>query len=91
MGDIRLFVSHAHKDKEIAAALVTVIEAMMVPRPLIATHNLRLRTPHPVKLRSLLSPDILHLIMDRGSPFYKIHVLSVEGAFLPGHAGAPAS
>ena len=32
MGDIRLFVSHSHDDKEIAAALVDVIEATMVPR-----------------------------------------------------------
>ena len=30
MGHFRLFVSHAHKDKEIAAALVGVIEAAMV-------------------------------------------------------------
>jgi hypothetical protein len=30
MGDIRLFVSHAHKDKKLAAALVEVIEAAMV-------------------------------------------------------------
>ena len=32
MGDIRLFVSHAHDDKDIAVALVKVIEAAMVPR-----------------------------------------------------------
>jgi hypothetical protein len=32
MGDIRLFVSHAHSDREIAVALVKVIEAAMVPR-----------------------------------------------------------
>ena len=30
MGHFRLFVSHAHRDKEIAAALVGVIEAAMV-------------------------------------------------------------
>jgi TIR domain len=41
MGDIRLFVSHAHKDREIAAALVKVIEAAMVPREKI------LCTSHP--------------------------------------------
>ena len=29
MGDFRLFISHAHRDKEIAAALVSVIEAAM--------------------------------------------------------------
>jgi hypothetical protein len=32
MGDIRLFISHSHDDKKIAAALVDVIEATMVPR-----------------------------------------------------------
>lgn len=32
MGHFRLFVSHAHQDKEIAAALVGVIEAAMVRR-----------------------------------------------------------
>ena len=32
MGDIRLFVSHSHDDRKIAAALVDVIEATMVPR-----------------------------------------------------------
>jgi len=32
MGDIRLFVSHSHDDKQIAAALIDVIEATMVPR-----------------------------------------------------------
>ena len=32
MGDIRLFVSHAHSDQAIAVALVKVIEAVMVPR-----------------------------------------------------------
>lgn len=41
MGDIRLFVSHAHEDHEIAAALVKVIEAAMVPRERI------LCTSHP--------------------------------------------
>jgi len=30
MGDIRLFVSHSHEDKDIAVALVDVIEAAMV-------------------------------------------------------------
>ena len=41
MGDIRLFVSHAHKDKEIAMALVEVIEAAMVPdaRILCTSHD----------------------------------------------------
>ena len=32
MGDIRLFVSHAHKDKDIAIALVDAVEAAMVPK-----------------------------------------------------------
>ena len=32
MGDIRLFVSHAHDDKLVATALVDVIEATMVSR-----------------------------------------------------------
>ncbi len=41
MGDIRLFVSHAHSDKEIAMALVDVIEAAMVPeaRILCTSHD----------------------------------------------------
>ncbi len=41
MGDIRLFVSHSHDDKEIATALVCVVEAMMVPREriLCTSHN----------------------------------------------------
>lgn len=33
MGNIRLFVSHAHKDQEIAVALVKVIETAMEPPP----------------------------------------------------------
>ena len=41
MGDIRLFVSHAHKDKDIAVALVDAVEAFMVPTASI------LCTSHP--------------------------------------------
>jgi len=41
MGDIRLFVSHAHKDKDIAIALVDAVEAAMVPKARI------LCTSHP--------------------------------------------
>ena len=57
MGDIRLFVSHAHKDKEIAAALVTVIEAMMVPREriLCTSHdNSKYREPEGVDVSRYL-------------------------------------
>ena len=41
MGDIRLFVSHAHHDKQIAAALVEAVEAAMVPeaRILCTSHD----------------------------------------------------
>jgi len=48
MGDIRLFVSHAHSDREIAVALVKAIEAAMVPREriLCTSHpNRRYREP----------------------------------------------
>jgi hypothetical protein len=57
MGDIRLFVSHAHEDKEIAAALVTVIEAMMVPREriLCTSHdNSKYREPEGVDVSRYL-------------------------------------
>jgi hypothetical protein len=41
MGDIRLFVSHAHTDKKIAVALVAVVEAAMVrnARILCTSHD----------------------------------------------------
>jgi hypothetical protein len=41
MGDIRLFVSHAHRDKAIAVALVDVVEAALVPdaRILCTSHD----------------------------------------------------
>ena len=41
MGGIRLFLSHSHDDKKIAAALVDVIEATMVPleRILCTSHD----------------------------------------------------
>jgi hypothetical protein len=57
MGDIRLFVSHAHEDKKIAAALVTVIEAMMVPREriLCTSHdNPKYREPECVDVSRYL-------------------------------------
>lgn len=49
MGDIRLFVSHAHKDKTIAVALVAAVEATMVPKARI------LCTSHPK--REYREPD----------------------------------
>ena len=57
MGDIRLFVSHSHDDKEIAAALVDVIEAMMVPREriLCTSHdNSKYREPEGVNVSRYL-------------------------------------
>jgi hypothetical protein len=57
MGDIRLFVSHSHDDKEIAAALVDVIEATMVPREriLCTSHeNSKYREPEGVDVSRYL-------------------------------------
>ena len=59
MGDIRLFVSHAHTDREIAAALVKVIEAAMVPRERI------LCTSHPdPKYREPEGVDVIKYLRD---------------------------
>ena len=53
MGDIRLFVSHAHKDKDIAVALVDAVEAAMVPKARI------LCTSHPKQeYRELENDDV---------------------------------
>jgi TIR domain len=57
MGNIRLFLSHSHADKEIAAALVDVIEATMVPREriLCTSHdNPKYREPEGVDVSSYL-------------------------------------
>ena len=57
MGDIRLFVSHSHDDKKIAAALVEVIEATMVPREriLCTSHkNPKYRYPKGVDVNRYL-------------------------------------
>ena len=57
MGDIRLFLSHAHADKEITAALVDVIEATMVPREriLCTSHdNPKYREPEGVDVSRYL-------------------------------------
>jgi TIR domain len=57
MGDIRLFVSHSHYDKKIAAALVDVIEATMVPREriLCTSHdNPKYREPEGVDVSRYL-------------------------------------
>ncbi len=57
MGDIRLFVSHSHDDKKIAAALVEVIEATMVPREriLCTSHdNPKYREPEGVDVSRYL-------------------------------------
>lgn len=57
MGDIRLFVSHAHKDKDIAVALVDAVEAAMVPkaRILCTSHpNREYREPENEDVSSLL-------------------------------------
>jgi hypothetical protein len=62
MGNIRLFLSHSHADKEIAAALVDVIEATMVPREriLCTSHdNPKYREPEGVDVSSYLR-DHLH-------------------------------
>ena len=57
MGDIRLFVSHAHSDREIAVALVKVIEAAMVPRERIQAHVDFRSRPHTVQ------PAVLSLVL----------------------------
>ena len=56
---------------------------------LIPTTGLTLRTPKLVELRSLLTIDSLGPVQDRGSPFYKTKVLSIQGKLLPGDSGAP--
>jgi hypothetical protein len=59
MGDIRLFVSHAHSDQEIAVALVKVIEAAMVPRERL------LCTSHPdPKYREPEGVDVVKALRD---------------------------
>ncbi len=59
MGDIRLFVSHASRDQEIATALVKVIEAAMVPRERI------LCTSHPdPKYREPEGVDVIKYLRD---------------------------
>jgi len=59
MGDIRLFVSHDHDDREIAVALVKVIEAAMVPRERI------LCTSHPNrKYREPKGADVVKYLRD---------------------------
>lgn len=59
MGDIRLFVSHAHSDREIAVALVKVIEAAMVPRERL------LCTSHPdPKYREPEGVDVVKYLRD---------------------------
>ncbi|KPJ91996.1 MAG: hypothetical protein AMJ53_10280 [Gammaproteobacteria bacterium SG8_11] len=57
MGDIRLFVSHSHDDKVIAAALVDAVEATMVPREriLCTSHeNSKYREPEGVDVSKYL-------------------------------------
>ena len=57
MGHFRLFVSHSHKDKKIAAEIVKVIEAAMVPKAgiLCTSHNNpKYREPADVNLREFL-------------------------------------
>jgi hypothetical protein len=56
---------------------------------LIPTTGLTLRNPKLVELRSLLTIDSLGPVQDRGSPFYKTKVLSIQGKLLPGDSGAP--
>lgn len=59
MGDIRLFVSHAHRDQEIVVALVKVIEAAMVPRERL------LCTSHPdPKYREPKGVDVVSALRD---------------------------
>jgi len=59
MGDIRLFVSHASRDQEIAAALIKVIEAAMVPQGRI------LCTSHPdPKYREPKGVDVIKYLRD---------------------------
>jgi hypothetical protein len=59
MGDIRLFVSHASSDRDIAVALVKVIEAAMVPRERL------LCTSHPdPKYREPKGEDVVKYLRD---------------------------
>ena len=56
---------------------------------LIPTLGLLLRSPNLVELRTLLEIAAEKPVKDRGSPFYKAKMLSIQGKFLPGHSGAP--
>jgi S1-C subfamily serine protease len=56
---------------------------------LIPTNGLSLRSRSLVELRSLLTKDSLDAIQERGSPYYKAKVLSIQGKLLPGDSGAP--
>jgi hypothetical protein len=56
---------------------------------LIPTMDLILRNPGLVELRTLLEASAEKPVEDRGSPFYKAMMLSIQGKFLPGHSGAP--
>jgi len=62
MGDIRLFLSHSHADKEIAAVLLDAIEATMVPRERI------LCTSHD-RTRGSLGVGHTNLPSSRRQPF----------------------
>jgi len=57
VGDIRLFISHSHHDKSIAAALVDAVEATMVARERIlctSHNNPKYREPEGVELSKYL-------------------------------------
>jgi Trypsin-like peptidase domain len=56
---------------------------------LMHTLDLLLRSHSLVELRSLLTPDAIGAVQERGSPFYRAKMLSIQGKFLPGHSGAP--
>ena len=54
-----------------------------------ATTELKIRRPAVAELTDLLNPGARKELKDRGSPDKGMHMLSLQGPFLPGHSGAP--
>jgi hypothetical protein len=50
-------------------------------RPTKLAEGLHLRSQKLVELKSLLDQDAIPLFQDRGSPYYKVKVLSIQGNF----------
>jgi hypothetical protein len=53
------------------------------------TKDLLLRSLTLVELQSLLQDNARQPVRDRGSPYFRSLVISIQGKFLPGHSGAP--